>query len=185
MVAACAVSMLTESSLALSFIPQLEYPPVDYVVNVLRSFGQGLKLYDHVDGLTMCDLNTQNFASTLVDSASIFAISSGKPDVFREGIWLLTDALGLSSFAVRKCYDSYASMLELNEHYWEQLGSFYAASAELHDSVIASENELNTHGFAAVVSLYQGRYQDFVYSLTRGFYVAFLETHFTTYTPKL
>ena len=140
---ACTASLLAQEGMALSWIPQLEYAPVDYVVNVLRSFAQGLKLYDHVYGLTTCDLDTSNFAATLVDSASVFYSSSGEPEVIREGIWLFTDSLGLTSYALRSCYDSYASLLELNAHYWEQLGGFYNAAIDIHDNIIASEEEIN------------------------------------------
>ena len=42
---------------------------------------------------------------------------------------------------------------------------------------------MNAQGWTAFISLYQNRYEDFVYSIARGLYHAILETHFSTYVP--
>ena len=85
---------------------------------MIRSIADGLRLYDHVDGLTLCDFQTQNTFATLVDSYSVTLYSNMETDILREGFWLLTDSLGLSSYAIRSCYGSYASLKELRVHYW-------------------------------------------------------------------
>ena len=70
--------------------------------------------------------------------------ADGEAFVIRESVWLLTDSLGLSSYALRSCYGSWLSFGELQNHYWEQLDGWSQAAAEVHDNVIASEEELNT-----------------------------------------
>jgi len=166
-----------------STIPELKYPPVDMAVKVLRSAAEGLNLYEHVDRLTVCDYHTQSFLSTLVDSASTFWGSDGETDFIREGIWLFTDSLGLSSYALRTCYASYVSLQELHVHYWDQIGNFPEAAAEAHNNVIQYQNELNEQGYAAFVGIFMGRYQDFTFGITRAIYLTVLEAHFKTYEP--
>mmetsp|Transcript_25935 Transcript_25935/g.30341 ORF Transcript_25935/g.30341 Transcript_25935/m.30341 type:complete len:155 (-) Transcript_25935:743-1207(-) len=153
---AAASSMLGREAEAVkaSIIPDLEYYPIDMSVHVLRSIAEGFSLYKHIDKLTVCDYHTQALFSTMVDSASTFWGSGGETDLIREGVWLFTDALGLSSYAVRTCHRSYTSLKELNVHYWESIGSFPQAASEAHDNVIKYETNLNAQGFSAFVGFF-------------------------------
>ena len=101
-----------------NYIPDLEWQPIDMSVHIIRSIAEGLNLYEHVDKLTVCDYHTQALFTTMVDSVSTFWGSEGQTDVIREGVWLFTDTLGLSSYAVRTCHQSYISIQELETHYW-------------------------------------------------------------------
>ena len=109
--------------------------------------------------------------ATLVDSVSTFWGSEGQTDVIREGVWLLTDSMGLSSYAVRTCHESYVSLQELKVHYWDSIGSFPKAASEAHDNVLKYQGDLNLQGYSAFVGFFQGRYHDFAYGLTRAAYL--------------
>ena len=58
----------------------------------------------------------------------MFWESKGETDLIREGVWLFTDAMGLSSYVVRTCYKSYVSLEELQVHYWNTVGTFPQAA---------------------------------------------------------
>ena len=88
----------------------LTYGPVQLGVSVVRSIATGLNLYQHVDGLTVCDFDTQNTLSTMVNSVSTIYKAGGNSEVFREGFWLFTDGLGLSSYSLRSCFRSMVNL---------------------------------------------------------------------------
>ena len=69
-------------------------------------------------------------------------------------MWLFTDAMGLSSYAVRTCHRSYIRLQELWAHYWLSIGSFPLAAGEAHDNVIKYEGNLNSQGYAAFVGFF-------------------------------
>ena len=152
----------------------LTYDPVQLGVSVVRSIATGLNLYQHVDGLTVCDFDTQNTMSTFVNSVSTVYKAGGNSEIFREGFWLFTDSLGLSSYSLRSCYRSWTNIDSLYDHYWSELGSFPVAASEVHDNIINYQSELNTQGFTSFIGLYTGRYQDFAYGLSRSIYLTTL-----------
>ena len=117
---AIGLGLLTQDTVAVkpSAIPDLQWEPIDMTVHVIRSIAEGFNLYEHVDKLTVCDYHTQAMFTTMIDSVSTFWGSEGETDVIREGVWLFTDTLGLSSYSFRTCYQSYVSMQELRVHYW-------------------------------------------------------------------
>lgn len=104
------LTKLAEARTTPNFISHLEYEPLDMVVKVIRGTAEGLNLYEHVDKLTVCDYHIQSFFSTLVDSASTFYGSAWETDLLREGLWLFTDSMGLSSYALRTCHRSKISL---------------------------------------------------------------------------
>ena len=121
--------------------------------------------------------------TVLVDSASVFYQAGWETDIILEGLWLFTDMLGLSSYALRSCYTSYTSLDELWLHYQLQIGSFPKAASEIHDNLINYQSELNTQGLTSFIGLYTGRYQDFTFGLSRALYLTILQTHFKSYVP--
>lgn len=68
-------------------------------------------------------------------------------------------------------------------HYWTQLGSFPEAASDIHDNIIESQEELNTQGWTSFLGLYQERYQDFAFGLSRAVYLTVLKSHFNSYIP--
>ena len=113
MLAICATSCLLYLSKvcqAADIKEDIKDDRVEYAVNSLRSIAEGLKLYDHVNGLTTCDWQTTDTFATMVDSVSVLSKSNMETDIVREGFWLFTDGLGLSSYAIRSCYGSYTSL---------------------------------------------------------------------------
>ena len=115
----------------------ITYDPLHLGVSIVRSIATGLNLYQHVDGLTVCDFDTQNTMSTFVESVSTLYKAGGNSEIFREGFWLMTDGLGLSSYSLRSCYRSLTNIDSLYNHYWSELGSFPVAAGEVHDNIIS------------------------------------------------
>ena len=60
--------------------------------------------------------------------------------MIRHGTWLFTDSMGLSSFALRNCYTSYASLFELKTHYETEMRNFPQAASEIHDNIIINQD---------------------------------------------
>lgn len=105
-------ALFSAVSLATHNKEDLSYDPVDTSIKIIRSVAEGFKLYEHVNSLKICDFNSQIFASTLVDSLSLFAHAHSDTEYYREGLWLFTDSLGLFSYVLRSCY---TSLIDLNE----------------------------------------------------------------------
>lgn len=166
-----------------AYIKDLTWEPIDMSVSVIRSFADGLNLYKHLDKLNVCDYHTQTYFTTLVDSIETFWGSEGQTDLIREGIWLFTDSMGLSSYAVRTCHQSALSLDELITHYQTEVGTFPEAAGQAHDNVIKYESELNAQGFGAFVGIFTGRYQDFTYGISHAIYLIMLQDVFQTYVP--
>ena len=64
-------ALISTAAIAADIKPDLQFEPIDVGVKMIRSIAEGLKLYNHIENLNICDYHSQNYFTTLVDSVSV------------------------------------------------------------------------------------------------------------------
>ena len=155
----------------------VDIPELDLAINIFRSTIKGFHLYDIVYKLDECDQEVTKYFSLWIKSLDRYIGATSQYD-YEQGTWYLTDTFGQSSYVVRSCYDAWVNMAHLWYSFYLRIDEFPTMALFTHDNILERYEDINRLGWASFMSVWNERWADMTFNVSRLIYTILLSEHF-------